>query len=70
MESIAELRNICQTTAKKDVSNVYMRYVSRFFSIYLTRLILPLPVTPINAVVCPCFALKLIFFSTGSSLPG
>ncbi len=46
MESIAELRNICQTTAKKDVSNVYMRYVSRFFSIYLTRLILPLPVTP------------------------
>ena len=45
MEKIAELRVICQTTAKKDVSNYYMRYVSRFFSIYLTRLLLPLPVT-------------------------
>lgn len=46
MESIQELRKICQTTAKKDRSNVYMRYVSRFFSIYLTRLLLPTPVTP------------------------
>jgi hypothetical protein len=46
MESIAELRKICQTTAKNDVSNVYMRYISRFFSIYLTRLILPFPVSP------------------------
>ncbi len=46
MENIAELRRICQTTAQKDRSNVYMRYVSRFFSIYLTRLILPFPVTP------------------------
>jgi|GEM_PF-918081 len=45
MESIAELRKICQTTAQKDRSNVYMRYVSRFFSIYLTRLLLPTPVT-------------------------
>jgi len=45
MEKIAELRTICQTTAKKDVSNVYMRYVSRFFSIYVTRLLLPFPIT-------------------------
>jgi hypothetical protein len=46
MESIAELRKICQTTAKKDRSNWYMRHVSRFFSIYLTRLLLPTPTTP------------------------
>lgn len=46
MESIAELRNICQTTAKKDRSNWYMRHVSRFFSIYLTRILLPTPTTP------------------------
>lgn len=46
MESIAELRNICQTTAKKDRSNWYMRHVSRFFSIYLTRILLPTPATP------------------------
>ena len=44
MEKIAELRVICQTTAKKDISNVYMRYVCRFFSIYLTRIFLPLGV--------------------------
>ncbi len=49
MESIAELRKICQTTAKRDTSNVYMRYVSRFFSIYLTRLVLPYPVSPNQA---------------------
>lgn len=46
MESISELRKICQSTAQQDRSNVYMRYVSRFFSIYLTRLILPTSVTP------------------------
>jgi len=46
MEPIKELREICQTTAKKDRSNWYMRHVSRFFSIYLTRLLLPTPVTP------------------------
>ncbi len=45
MESIAELRKICQTTAQKDRSNVYMRYVSRSLSIYLTRLLIPTPVT-------------------------
>ena len=45
MESIAELRKICQTTAKKDKSNVYMRYVCRFLSIYLTRLLLPTKIT-------------------------
>ena len=46
MESIAELRQICQTTAKRDQSNVYMRYVCRFLSIYLTRFILPTSMTP------------------------
>ncbi len=45
MESIAELRQICQTTAKKDKSNVYMRYVCRFLSIYGTRLVLPTKIT-------------------------
>lgn len=46
MESIEELKRICQTTAKKDVSNVYMRYICRTISIYFTRLILPTGVTP------------------------
>ena len=45
METIKELRAICQAPAKKDVSNYYMRYVSRFFSIYPTRILLPLPVS-------------------------
>lgn len=45
MESIPELRKICQTTAKKDVSNVYMRYVSRAASIYVTRWLIPTRVT-------------------------
>lgn len=40
MESIPELRKICQTTAQKDRSNVYMRYVSRFLSVYITRFLL------------------------------
>jgi hypothetical protein len=46
MESIKELRSICQSTAKKDKSNYYMRYVSRFLSIYFTRIILPTSITP------------------------
>lgn len=46
METISELKVICQTTAKKDVSNVYMRYVCRNLSIYLTRLLIPTPITP------------------------
>ncbi len=45
MESISELQEICQSTAKKDVSNVYMRYVCRPISIRLTRRILPSSVT-------------------------
>lgn len=45
MESITELRRICQGTAKKDKSNIYMRYVCRFLSIYGTRLILPTSIT-------------------------
>jgi len=46
MEDLAELRTICQTTAKKDRSNVYMRRVSRFFSIFITRVLIPTAVTP------------------------
>jgi hypothetical protein len=46
MESLSELKAICQTTAKKDVSNVYMRYVSRSLSIFLTRALIPTRVTP------------------------
>ncbi len=45
MESIAELKTICQTTAKKDISNVYMRYVCRSLSIYITRFLIPTQVT-------------------------
>lgn len=45
MESISELRKICQSTARKDKSNWYMLYVSRFFSIFLTRFLLPTKVT-------------------------
>jgi len=45
VETIAELRKICQMTAKADRSNVYMRYVCRSLSIYLTRLILPTKIT-------------------------
>lgn len=46
MESISELRKICQSTAAKDRSNVYMRYISRWASIYLTRLIVPTRISP------------------------
>lgn len=45
MESIAELRKICQTTAQRDRSNVYMRYVSRFLSIFITKLLIPTSAT-------------------------
>ena len=45
MESIAELRTICQTTAKKDISNIYMRYVCRAISIHVTRFLIPTAVT-------------------------
>lgn len=45
MESIRELRAICQKTAHQDVTNVYMRFVCRFFSVYITRLLIPTRVT-------------------------
>jgi len=45
VESIRELKTICQTTAKKDVTNVYMRYVCRSVSIHITRLLIPTNVT-------------------------
>ena len=70
MESIAELRNICQTTSKKDKSNVYMRYVCRFLSIYMTRAILPTAITA-NQVSVAMIAMGFIsgiFFL--SPMPG
>lgn len=68
MESIAELRKICQETAKRDKSNVYMRYVSRFLSIYLTRAILPTSISA-NQVSVAMIAMGFIscfFFLLGS----
>jgi len=45
VETIEELKKICQGTIHKDVSNVYMRYVCRPLSIRLTRLLLPTAIT-------------------------
>ncbi len=45
LESFGELKKICQTTAHKDVTNVYMRFVSRNISIFITRFLIPTPVT-------------------------
>lgn len=45
METIEELKKICQGTIHKDVSNVYMRYVCRPLSIRLTHFLLPTTVT-------------------------
>lgn len=46
MESIKELKVICQTTAQKDISNVYMRYICRPISLRITRLLIPTEATP------------------------
>ncbi len=46
METIKELKVICQTTAQKDISNVYMRYICRPISIRITRFLIPTAVTP------------------------
>ncbi len=64
MESIAELRKICQTTAKKDKSNVYMRYVCRFLSIYGTRLVLPTKITAnqVSAAMIAAGFISCLFF--------
>ena len=45
IESIGELRHICQAAIQQD-PNWYMRYVTRRFSIHLTRLLIPTSVTP------------------------
>lgn len=45
MESLGELKKICQTTAQRDVSNIYMRYVCRPVSIQITRLLIPTSVS-------------------------
>ena len=70
MESITELRKICQTTAKKDISNVYMRYVSRFLSIYFTRMLLPTRVTANQvslAMIIMGFVSSLFFLSSAKA---
>lgn len=41
---IKELKEICQTTAKKDRSNFYMRYVCRSISIFFTRVLIHTPI--------------------------
>lgn len=68
MESIAQLREICQTTAQKDRSNVYMRYVCRSLSIYLTRLILPTKITAnqISFVMILTGMTSTLWFISGS----
>ena len=45
METIEELKKICQGTIHKDASNVYMRHVCRPLSIRMTRFLLPTTVT-------------------------
>ncbi len=70
MESIADLRRICQGTAKKDRSNWYMRHVSRFFSIYFTRLLLPTRATPNQvsfAMIVVGVLSTLFFLSTATN---
>ena len=44
MESIAELRKICQTAFKREPENVYGHFI-RIFSIYVTRLLIPTSIT-------------------------
>lgn len=44
MESIKELKRICQSTVKKE-EYWYMRYICRNISIYLTRLFIPTRIT-------------------------
>ncbi len=41
METIAELRKICQTAPGREMGNIYARRFIRFFSIFLTRFLLP-----------------------------
>lgn len=64
MQSLQELKTICQTTAKKDVSNVYMRYVCRSLSIFVTRALIPTPVTPnqVSFVMIVTGTLAALFF--------
>lgn len=68
MESIAELRKICQATAQKDKSNVYMRYVCRFLSIYMTRAILPTSITAnqVSAAMIAAGFISCVFFLSAS----
>ncbi|MFA6600699.1 MAG: hypothetical protein WCU74_06800 [Candidatus Omnitrophota bacterium] len=67
MESLTELKTICQTTAQRDVSNVYMRYVCRPVSIRITRLLIPTAVTAdqVSAVMILTGVLAAAMFLTG-----
>lgn len=70
MESIAELKTICQTTAKKDISNIYMRYICRAISIHITRLLIPTAVTAdqVSAVMILVGVVASLFFLCVSPL--
>ena len=78
METISELRKICQTTAKKDRSNVYMRYVCRSVSIYLTRMLLSTKISAnqvsfamiVTGILSTCFFLfsSTVLFLIGAIL--
>ena len=45
MESIEELRKICQSAFLREQANPYGRFI-RIFSIYLTRFLIPTRMTP------------------------
>lgn len=51
MENISELRKICQTAPQKERGNIYALVVSRTFSIFITRLLLPTGMTANQASV-------------------
>ena len=51
MESLSELRKICQTAPNKERGNIYAIVVSRTFSIFITRLLLPTGMTANQASV-------------------
>lgn len=67
MESIKELKRICQSTVKKE-EYWYMRYICRNISIYLTRLLIPTRITA-NQVTLASIITALVsgvFFALGN----
>ena len=69
MENIKELRKKCQPPREKDLERFgwFMAYITRFFSIYFTKIFLKLNVTT-NQITLLCIVLGIssaVLFSTG-----